>query len=242
MKNAAKFLFIALVLGAPAAQAHELRLEAGAFTTISNRFNIPNPGGSRVWVSNDSLKIYGRLQGQIQVSENGALKLVVAPLSASYRTVTERALVFNGATIPAGSAVDVDYKFNSYRLGYVHRFPFSDWFQLQAGILGKIRDAKITVAGRGVGSAYDNVGFVPLLNVGARARLGGPWAIRLDLDGAAAKQGRAFDGALEAFYETSAPDTGLSAGVRVLEGGADNDKVNTFALIHYAFLAFTKAF
>jgi hypothetical protein len=66
--------------------------------------------------------------------------------------------------------------------------------------------------------------------------------LRFDLDGAAARQGRAFDGSLELFFPTAEwAEEGLSAGIRVLEGGADNSKVNTFALFQYAFLAFTKA-
>lgn len=222
--------------------AHEARLEAGLYQTISNRFSIPNPGGGRVLVSEDRLKFYGRLQGHLQVSEHGFVRLVVAPLSASYSYFTEGALRFHEVTLPARSAVSVRYKFNSYRAGYVHRFSISDSFSLRAGILGKIREAHISVAGAGLASTYRNVGFVPLLHLGANWAITGPWSLRFELDGAAAKQGRAFDGFLEGFYGLDSEGSGLSAGVRVLEGGAKNEKVNTFALLHYGFLAYTRGF
>ena len=65
---------------------------------------------------------------------------------------------------------------------------------------------------------------------------------RFDLDGAAAKQGRAFDGSAELFYRADDRSSGISGGIRILEGGADNSKVNTFALLDYAFLAITVGF
>jgi hypothetical protein len=234
-------MFMGIAMGA-FASTHEARLELGGFKTVSNRFNIPNPGGSRVSVDRDALRFYGRVQGMLQISENGYLRLLVAPLQTDYEYRSTVATAFNGVTFAAGAPIKVTYQFNSYRAGYVHRFTISNSLRLQAGAIAKVRQAKIMLERGSQSSTYDNVGFVPLLNVGAIWKFANPMELRFDLDGLAAKQGRAFDGALELFYRTHQAGSGVSAGVRVLEGGADNEKVNTFALLHYAFLAYTQAF
>jgi len=195
-----------------------------------------------VLVSNDTPKFYGRLQGMFQLSKRGFLRFTVAPLNTDYDYITSPALAFNGTTFPAQSKVNVEYKFNSYRLGYAHRFPLAQTLILQGGLIGKIRQAKIAVSGSGRTSTYSNVGFVPLLHFGLLWKVRDPFEIRFDLDGAAAKQGRAFDAALEGFVGIDNEGSGVSAGVRVLEGGAENTKVNTFALVQYAFVALTKGF
>ena len=134
------------------------------------------------------------------------------------------------------------YKFNSYRLAYLYELVSSPSFLLRGGFVGKIREAKVAVRGSGLNSSYDNVGFVPLLNLGFNLRLAKRMDFRFDLDGAAAKQGRAFDGSAELFYRADDRGSGISGGIRILEGGADNSKVNTFALLDYAFLAITVGF
>lgn len=236
------FVLLSLALLSNVSFAHEARLEAGALETKSNRFNIPNPGGSRVLVKDSKAKIYARAQGTFQVSDNGYLRVLVAPLETKYKYNTATTLLYNGVSFPAGSNVDVVYQFNSYRLGYLYRFLTTDTFQMRGGLIGKIRQAKISLSGAGVSSTYKNVGFVPLFNLGFAWKFWNPLELRFDIDGAAAKQGRAFDAAMEVFYQLNDEGSGLSLGTRVLEGGADNTKVNTFALLHYAFLAATWGF
>jgi len=237
-----KFIVLSLALFSPLSFAHEARLEAGVLETKSNRFNIPNPGGSRVLVKDSKAKVYARAQGTFQVSDSGFVRVLVAPLETKYKYNTATTLLYNGVSFPAGSNVDVVYQFNSYRLGYLYRFLSTDTFQMRGGLIGKIRQAKISLSGAGTTSTYKNVGFVPLFNLGFAWNFWSPLELRFDIDGAAAKQGRAFDGSLELFYGFNEEGSGLSLGARVLEGGADNTKVNTFALLHYAYLAATWGF
>ncbi|MDP8255108.1 MAG: hypothetical protein P9M14_05120 [Candidatus Alcyoniella australis] len=56
-----------------------------------------------------------------------------------------------------------------------------------------------------------------------------------------APQGRAED-VLAALTVDLSDDARLRLGYRLLEGGADNDKVYTFAVIHYAALGFEARF
>lgn len=238
IENLRVIFLIALISSIPA-HANEVRLEVGGFQTVSNRFNIPNPGGSRVLVKDKNHKFYGRAQATFQVSKNGFLRFMAAPLATEYSYVTQTPLSFNGITIPAQSTTNVTYQFNSYRFGYLYRLLDSKKLSIRTGLIGKIRQAKIEITGNGSSSTYSNVGFVPLLNFGLNWNLYGRWDLRLDVDGAAAKQGRAIDGSAEAFYQLDKKGSGLSMGLRVLEGGANNDKVNTFSLFQYAFLSGT---
>ena len=54
----------------------------------------------------------------------------------------------------------------------------------------------------------------------------------LDLEGLAAPQGRAFDIAAKVGYDL-APNLTLTAGLRMLDGGGDNDEVYNFARFYY---------
>lgn len=226
----------------PQAFASDLRLETGVFQTISNRFNIPNPGGSRFGLKEEQLHLYARAQGTFSVSENGSIRFLIAPLQTDYAYQAGVPSTFDGISFPANSPLEVTYQFNSYRLGYLYRIYSNPTFQFRLGGIGKIRQAKISVSGAGTSKTYSNVGFVPLLHLDFQWQFWNPLELRFDLDGAAAKQGRAFDGSLELFYRLKENGTGFSGGVRVLEGGAGNEKVNTFALIHYAFASFTYGF
>ncbi|KQC04121.1 MAG: hypothetical protein APR54_08965 [Candidatus Cloacimonas sp. SDB] len=61
------------------------------------------------------------------------------------------------------------------------------------------------------------------------------FGLLLDGDALAAPQGRAEDVLAAITYDIS-DQLRLKAGYRILEGGADNDEVYTFALFHYAVL------
>lgn len=73
---------------------------------------------------------------------------------------------------------------------------------------------------------------MPLIYGGLRCQMSDRVAIDFDLDGAAASQGRAIDAALR--LETRVTDgTSVFFGSRVLDGGADNDEVHSFATFGY---------
>ena len=101
------------------------------------------------------------------------------------------------------------------------------------GFTAKIRDAKISVRGNGIESVKKNVGFVPIIHFRLLWNFSNSFAFLLDGDALAAPQGRAED-VLAALTMQVSDRIDLKLGYRILEGGADNDKVYTFALIHYA--------
>lgn len=103
------------------------------------------------------------------------------------------------------------------------------------GLTGKIRDAKIALKSASLESSKENVGFVPLINFRFSYRFNNHFGALLSGDALAAPQGRAED-VLAALTYGKTDKFRVKIGYRILEGGADNDEVYTFALIHYAVL------
>ena len=136
-------------------------------------------------------------------------------------------------TWDAGEPLTVDYKFNSYRATWYYRFPSSGSVSFRGGLTANVRDARIGLTNPQLSSAKANVGFVPLLYGAVRWQAAERFALDLEAEGLAAPQGRAGDVALRGEWALSRR-VSLSAGVRLLEGGADNDEVYNFATFVYA--------
>ena len=96
-----------------------------------------------------------------------------------------------------------------------------------------MRDAQIALTGDPGRSAKDDLGAVPLLYAYARYRATDRFAVELQADALAAPQGRAEDLSVKGVFRLS-DRVDLIFGYRLLEGGADNDEVYTFAFFHYA--------
>jgi hypothetical protein len=156
-----------------------------------------------------------------------------APLQVNATGAVQRDVDFAGVRYPAGTPLLAVYRFDSYRLTYRYSFVRSRSFELAAGATAKIRDAEISLHGEGT-STKTNTGFVPLLNLHVEWRPGdGPVGLLFDADALAAPQGRAEDILLAAMW-TLHEGLAVYAGYRMVEGGADNDEVYTFAWFHYA--------
>jgi len=100
-------------------------------------------------------------------------------------------------------------------------------------VTGKIRDAAITVSWSGTTAEKTNIGFVPLLHFSLRWLPEGAAGLLVEADALAAPQGRAEDALVALLYRLGQRRF-IYAGYRILEGGADNDEVYNFALVHYA--------
>jgi hypothetical protein len=79
----------------------------------------------------------------------------------------------------------------------------------------------------------DDLGVVPLVYGYASYQATERFALELEVDALAAPQGRAEDVSLKGVFRVS-NRVELDVGYRLLEGGADNDEVYTFAFFHYA--------
>jgi hypothetical protein len=153
------------------------------------------------------------------------------PIRIVSRGTLARDVVYQGVTFPAGSSVLATYRFDSPRLTYRYGLVRSSRFDADVGFTAKVRDAAITLQGARYATKA-NTGFVPLLSFRAAWRVTPGLALVLDGDALAAPQGRAED-VLLALEGRLRDGVHARVGYRILEGGADNDEVYNFALVHF---------
>jgi hypothetical protein len=215
----------------------ELELEAGPVWQTRNDVQVPNTdtgtrfslvdlAGKGPW---PALRLYVTWN----INDKHSLRALLAPLSYTETGSFESPVNFVGESYTPGDPVDGTYKFNSWRIGYRYRFLNREHLQLLVGFTAKMRDAKIELEQGSKTSKDTDLGFVPLLYLGADWQFVENWHLILDFEGLAGGPGRAFDTALKLQY-TINDHWGLSAGYRTLEGGADVESVYNFAWLHYA--------
>ncbi len=236
------WLGVVLALPATAIQAAEgpdrfrLEVEAAAGWQARNDVQIPNDASGTRFSIADTVGSgpvpAARVDFSWALNDRQELRFLVAPFGYKESGTLPGPVNFNGASFDAASPTEITYRFNSYRATWRYRvFEDEDW-TVKLGVTGNIRQAEIALAQGGVSSSRTDVGFVPLLNVWAERRFAQRWRLVLDLDGLAAPQGRAFDLSGKVGYDL-APNLTLTAGLRMLDGGDDNDEVYNFARFYY---------
>lgn len=218
------------------ATAHEARLEGGGARVLSNVIQVPNDQqGTRLDLSTGPVEAFARVQLTFDLDENQSIRVLYAPFQTKRKILAASPIAFQGKTFAAGSETLVDYKFNSYRASYLYTWNPKSPFRPHAGFTAKVRDAHIKLNNGTEAASRANVGFVPLLNVGFDWSMGSDLVLIFDLDGLAAKQGRAFDGKIELAYAMDQGRWLAGLGYRVLEGGVDSEENYNFTLVEFGF-------
>jgi hypothetical protein len=235
-----------LVLVAPALALAgvEAELESGVVFSGRNDTRIPGDSGSDLSLVHDlstSPAPAFRLRLGYRIADRHLISALYAPLRLNATGQLERDVSFMGATYPAGTPILAVYRFDSYRLTYRYSFIRDDALDVAVGFTGKIRDAETSLYGADA-RRKTNTGFVPLLNLHLAWRPNnGAFGLLLDADALAAPQGRAEDVLLAATW-TPREDVDLRVGYRMVEGGADNDEVYSFAWFHFVVVGLGLAF
>jgi len=229
-------LIVFTILALPVFSQVEFDVETGVVFSGYNDVRIPGNGGTLFSLSEEleaDPGIFYRIRVFYNFNARHHLGALFAPLSINSTGKLDRNLIFEGETFPANTPLETTYQFNSYRLIYRYDFLRKEKIELGIGLTAKIRDAKIAVKGNGIESEKTNVGFVPIIHFRLLWKFSQKFAFLLDGDALAAPQGRAED-MLAALTMQTSDRLDLKLGYRILEGGADNDKVYNFALINYA--------
>lgn len=236
MRKIYLFVFILLCLGKAQAQIR-LDLESGlVLGTNYNKIRIPNAGGTLVDIAKEldvKPKVFFRLRADYIINNRHHISALYAPLTVRYDGNFSEDIRFNNVVFAANRPVSVDYKFNSYRLTYRYDFVANEHWRIGAGVTAKIRDANVRFKNNEQDTNFDNFGFVPLINFYAGWKPTQRWGLLIEGDALGSKQGRAediFGGITYALGEQA----NLKLGYRVVEGGADVDRVYTFNWINYA--------
>jgi hypothetical protein len=221
-----------------------LELELGPVWQTRNEVAVPGNGGTRINlddITGAGPFPYSRINFDWRISRRHRLRALIAPLQIQETGTLAEPVSFNGVNFAAGVPTEATYKFNSYRIGYRYLLACGNKWSVFIGATAKIRDAKIELRQGGTMSRKTDLGFVPLLHIDAEWRFRPGWRLTADLDGAAAPQGRAFDFALKIHRDISSRWS-VGLGYRTIEGGADNDRVYTFAWLHQALVSVSYRF
>ncbi len=237
------FVFASQLPGADSGKFNA-EFELGPVWQTRNDVRIPNSTGTKFSlrdVQGSGPFTSFRATVAYALTPRNELVAVAAPLSITSTGDFQSPVSFAGESFSPGTGVQAKYQFNSYRLTYRYKIYDGDRWTWKLGITGKIRDAKIQLQDGTTQAFDDDLGFVPLFHIDGERRIAGNWRLNLNVDGAAAPQGRAFDVAFKVKYDISKNFT-AAAGYRMLEGGADVDRVYTFAWLHYAVASFAVRF
>jgi hypothetical protein len=213
-------------------------VETGGVFTGYNDVRIPGKGGTLFSLANElktEASVFFRGRVSYSFGTRNTVSILVAPLFVTADGTIPTAVQFQDKTFGANTLLDADWKFNSYRLTYRYNVATSEEIEFGLGLTAKIRDAKISLSGGGVSSTKTSVGFVPLINFRFLWNAGSSVGLLIEGDALAAPQGRAED-MLAAVVLRLSDSSAIKAGYRILEGGANNDRVYGFSLFHYVVL------
>ena len=210
-------------------------VEAGPVWQSRNDVQIPGDTGTRFsladFAGSGPFPFY-RLELAYEFNARHSLRFLVAPFEYTESGTFVDDVFFVDQVFTAGLATEAGYRFDSYRATYRYTFHDSDHWLWRVGITAKIRDAEITLKQPGRFASDSNTGLVPLLNLYGEYSAARRWKAVVDFDGLASPQGRAIDLGLTLRYDI-APRWFVGGGYRLLEGGADNSEVYSFAWFHY---------
>jgi hypothetical protein len=229
-------IFFVMILSTGTVHADwSIDIESGLVFSGYNDVRIPGNTGTDISLSEDleaETAKFVRLRLAIDLSERHQLSFLVAPLRFESSGTVDRDVDFNGVKFGANIPLNSLYRFDSYRVTYQYTWLSKERMRAGIGFTGKVRDASISLDNGSVYSEKANTGFVPLVNFAFDWRFASRMGFILEGDALAAPQGRAED-VLLGFYGYPSSQVRLRLGYRVLEGGADNNEVYNFTLVHY---------
>jgi hypothetical protein len=223
----------ALATQAAAESRRSFEVELGAAWQARNDFAVPGDRGTQVFLPDAGPFLAARATVGWDFGERWSVRVLAAPLAIDTDFTSPTPIVFRDATFPAAQPLTAHYEFNSYRFTFFYRFRSEGRWSFRGGFTGKVRDARIRLSGAGLSETKDDLGFVPLLYGGARYDTGEKFAFDFEVDALGASQGRAIDASARTEFRVS-ESVRPYLGYRILDGGADNDEVLTFATLHYA--------
>jgi len=236
MSNPSITLCLAGLLALPSAAfgRYALELETGMATASRNDIRIPGDSGTKFSLVDDldsDSAAYFRGRLGVTLADRHVILFTAAPLRLEASGELDRDILFDRFLIPAGTAVEADYQFDSYRLTYRYSWQIRPSLRIAAGATAFVRDAEVKLEGGGYTAVYTNVGLVPLLSFNVDWQFADRLSLVIDGDAMAVSQGRAEDVLFAVRYHAG-ERLDLHMGYRIIEGGADNDEVYTFALVN----------
>ena len=217
----------------------ELELQSGVLFSGYNDVQIPGTvDGTRFSLSDDlepDNEIFFRLSLQYSIDERHHFTMLYTPNKIDAGGILKKDVIFDGVTFLTDTKIDAQYVFNTLRLQYRWDFVLTDTVEFGMGLTFFIRDAEISLQNADDTdnkASYDNVGYVGLLNFRLLVKFSETFSMLMTGDLFADSVGRAEDVFMGVMYQAT-EEFAFQLGYRVIEGGADKNKIYTFTLINY---------
>lgn len=204
---------------------HTLQFGANGYV-----FDYVNNGGQEI------LFLFQRYSIDAVMADRHTVTLLYQPLTLETQTRVPAGLTagirVDDVVFPAGTALDLKYGFDFWRLSYLFSFVKTERFDVGAGLSLQLRNASIvfeSIDGSGL-TINQNVGPVPIIKLKAQYRAPTGYFIGLEADGFYASSaifngadfpftGWVYDAALRGGTEVN-PAADVFLSVRILGGGA----------------------
>jgi hypothetical protein len=206
----------------------QINFEIGRSKSSDNNFSLPNSNENEINLPDGKYLNSYRIKGRINLKNDKFLYFLYAPFSTDYHFKSDKSFKFDNTNFNNNQNTKVDYKFNSYRVGYFKELSFKNNLKYWIGGVLKVRDAKIKVSQNGLSDSYSNIGIVPLLGLGAEYFINNNISLFSHIDAAGFGQGYAYDFNAEMRYHLNNKNS-LGLGYRAFGGGVDNDELMNFA-------------
>jgi hypothetical protein len=206
------------------AETVKLRFEGGLTYQNKNDFSI-GINSSRKNLAEESTGPVASYRAMVSYlfSDTSEVRFMYAPLSASTGFTPTSAFSFRDKTFAAGTKINTNYVFNSYRLGYIYSFGASSESRFRLGGTVLLRQASIELEDGTQRSKLKNLGPpFPLLYLGYDWVISKDLSVNVDFDSLyiPGTPGRALDFGIFANYKIF-DGTSLGLGYRTFEGGID---------------------
>jgi hypothetical protein len=211
----------------------KIDVQGGTVSVLSNFSQIPTDIGTEFNLGGQTIANY-RIYLSGIIKDKHEIRFLYAPLQYEIGFTPENDIQFADSLFLMGTDTDALYKFNSYRLSYIYHFDKVGKVQFRLGFTAKIRDAETALTQGNNRESFTDVGFVPLIHLGAKIELTKKLSLDAEVEGSWAPQGYAFDNRLSLGYKVTNNLT-ISAGAGYLDGGANVPTVNTFAKLFYGY-------
>ena len=135
--------------------------------------------------SQDVLFPFRRMSAELHLKPRHTIVLLYQPLDVRTETYLVKPLVVDTDTFPAGTAMNLRYGFDFYRVSYQYDFWPEPDRELAVGLSLQVRDASISFVPKDGSNArvYDDVGPVPILRFRGRLHVTGSSWVGTEIDG-----------------------------------------------------------
>ena len=206
----------------------QINFEIGRSKSLDNNFSLPNQSANEINLPDGKYLNSYRIKGRFNLKNDKFLYFLYAPFETNYNFQSDKAFKFDNTNFSSDQNTKVDYKFNSYRVGYFKELSFKNNLKYWIGGVLKVRDTKIKVSQNGLSDSYSNIGIVPLLGLGLEYFVNNNISLFSHIDAAGFGQGYAYDFNAEMRYHLNNKNS-LGLGYRTFGGGVDNDELMNFA-------------